>query len=36
MNALYRGLIVAGVLSAIGFYFITQMMVGDMPERKIT
>ena len=30
MNALYRGLIVAGVLSAIGFYFITQMMVGDM------
>jgi K(+)-stimulated pyrophosphate-energized sodium pump len=30
MNALYRGLIVAGVLSAFGFYFITQTMVGDM------
>ena len=30
MNALYRGLIVAGVLSAIGFYVITQMMMGGM------
>ena len=30
MNALYRGLIVAGVLSAIGFYIITQMMMGGM------
>ncbi|HYQ98699.1 MAG TPA: sodium-translocating pyrophosphatase, partial [Casimicrobiaceae bacterium] len=30
MNALYRGLIVAGVLSAIGFYVITQMMMGEM------
>lgn len=30
MNALYRGLIVAGVLAAIAFYFITKgMMVGN-------
>jgi K(+)-stimulated pyrophosphate-energized sodium pump len=30
MNALYRGLIVAGVLSAIGFWFITQWMMSDI------
>ncbi|MGE5103298.1 MAG: sodium/proton-translocating pyrophosphatase, partial [Betaproteobacteria bacterium] len=30
MNALYRGLIVAGVISAIGFYFITMWMMGDI------
>ncbi|HEY7904896.1 MAG TPA: sodium-translocating pyrophosphatase [Casimicrobiaceae bacterium] len=30
MNALYRGLLVAGVLSAIGFYFITTRMMGDI------
>jgi K(+)-stimulated pyrophosphate-energized sodium pump len=30
MNALYRGLIVAGVLSVIGFYFITQYMMADL------
>src|SRR6187455_1673761 len=30
MNALYRGLIVAGVLSAIGFYFITEKMMGGI------
>jgi len=30
MNALYRGLIVAGVISAIGFWFITQRMMGDV------
>src|SRR5512141_2212812 len=30
MNALYRGLIVAGVISAIGFWFITQSMMGDI------
>ena len=29
MGALYRGMIVAGVLAAIAFYFITQMMMGD-------
>jgi K(+)-stimulated pyrophosphate-energized sodium pump len=30
MNALYRGLIVAGVLSAIGFWFITDLMMGGI------
>ena len=30
MNALYRGLIVAGVLSIIGFYFITQWLMGGV------
>ncbi|HEX6793521.1 MAG TPA: sodium-translocating pyrophosphatase, partial [Casimicrobiaceae bacterium] len=30
MNALSRGLIVAGVLSAIGFFFITQWMMGGV------
>ena len=29
MNALYRGLIVAAVIAAIGFYFITTKMMGD-------
>ncbi|MFA6902576.1 MAG: sodium-translocating pyrophosphatase [Gallionellaceae bacterium] len=29
MNALYRGLIVAAVLAAIGFYVITTKMLGD-------
>jgi len=29
MGALYRGMIVAGVLAAIAFYFITNMMMGD-------
>jgi len=28
MGALYRGMIVAGVLAAIAFYFITDMMLG--------
>jgi K(+)-stimulated pyrophosphate-energized sodium pump len=30
MNALYRGLLVAGVLSAIGFAVITKLMMGEM------
>ncbi len=30
MNALYRGLAVAGVISAIGFWFITQWMLRDI------
>src|SRR5689334_15402920 len=30
MNALYRGLAVAGIISAIGFYFITQHMMGGI------
>ncbi len=30
MKALYRGMIVTGVLSAIGFYFATQLFIGDM------
>src|SRR4051794_17777114 len=30
MNALYRGLIVAGVLSAIAFWFITRWLMGDV------
>jgi len=29
MGALYKGMIVAGVIAAIAFYFITEMMMGD-------
>jgi K(+)-stimulated pyrophosphate-energized sodium pump len=29
MNALYRGLIVAGVLAAVSFYFVTDAVIGD-------
>ncbi len=32
MNALYRGLIVAGVISAIGFWVITSQMMGGLTE----
>ncbi len=28
MNALYRGLIVSGVIAAVGFYFVTDAMMG--------
>ncbi|MFN0039674.1 MAG: sodium-translocating pyrophosphatase [Burkholderiales bacterium] len=31
MNALYKGVIVSGVLAAIAFYFITGKMMGDSP-----
>ncbi len=30
MNALYRGVIVSGVLAAVAFYFITNSMMGDI------
>ncbi|MFO1395035.1 MAG: sodium/proton-translocating pyrophosphatase, partial [Steroidobacteraceae bacterium] len=29
MNALYRGLIVSGVIAAVGFWFVTNRMMGD-------
>jgi len=29
MNALYRGLIVSGVIAAVAFWFVTQWMMGD-------
>jgi K(+)-stimulated pyrophosphate-energized sodium pump len=32
MGALYRGMIVAGVLAAIVFYFVTEMMLGGSGE----
>ncbi len=31
MNALYKGVIVSGVLAAIAFYFITDRMMADSP-----
>jgi K(+)-stimulated pyrophosphate-energized sodium pump len=31
MNALYKGVIVSGVLAAIAFFFITRNMMGDSP-----
>lgn len=30
MGALYKGMIVTGVISGIGFYFITKYMIGDI------
>jgi K(+)-stimulated pyrophosphate-energized sodium pump len=30
MNALYRGLIVSGVLAAVAFWFVTDSMMGDV------
>ncbi len=30
MNALYRGLIVSGVLAAVAFYFVTDAFMGDV------
>jgi K(+)-stimulated pyrophosphate-energized sodium pump len=32
MGALYKGMIVAGVLAAIAFYFITEAMLGDVEQ----
>ncbi len=32
MNALYRGLIVSGVLAAIGFWFVTHWMMNGLEE----
>ncbi len=34
MNALYRGLIVAGVIAAIGFWFVTDAMMGGGEEAR--
>ena len=33
MNALYRGIIVSGVIAAIGFWFVTQAMMGEEATR---
>ena len=35
MKALYRGLIVSGVLSAIAFYPVTAMVMGDNPTHSV-
>jgi K(+)-stimulated pyrophosphate-energized sodium pump len=33
MNALYRGIIVSGVIAAIGFWFVTSAMMGEEANR---
>ena len=33
MNALYRGVIVSGVIAAVAFYFVTKAMMGDAGHR---
>ena len=35
MRALYKGLVVSGIVAAIGFYFITDMVLVDMPFPNI-
>ncbi len=35
MNALYRGLIVSGVLAAVAFYPVTAMMMGDNGSHSV-
>ncbi|MDE2233934.1 MAG: sodium-translocating pyrophosphatase [Gammaproteobacteria bacterium] len=32
MNALYTGVLVAAVLAVIGFYFVSKLMLADMPH----
>ncbi|MCH8929735.1 MAG: sodium-translocating pyrophosphatase [Proteobacteria bacterium] len=32
MNALYKGVIVSGVIAAVAFYFVTDWMMSGMPE----
>ena len=32
MNALYKGVIVAGVLAAVAFYFVTDIIMGDIGD----
>ncbi len=36
MKALYKGLIAAGVLAMIGFYFVTKTMMSDLISEKYT
>jgi len=36
MKALYKGLIAAGVITAIGFYFITKYMMSDLVSYSFT
>ncbi|MBI4032519.1 sodium-translocating pyrophosphatase [Candidatus Berkelbacteria bacterium] len=35
MSAMYRGLVVAGVIAAVSFYFITQWILGNSPINDV-
>jgi K(+)-stimulated pyrophosphate-energized sodium pump len=35
MGALYKGVIVSGIISAIAFWFITQKLMGNTPENPL-